>query len=107
MYIGWIVAIVLRDFARHLAMAKSDCIQASQMYNWLQCTRLAMTRHLQMYNWLSVRDFGNDQASSDVQLAKCTRFWQSSDVQLAGLWHPGIHNWKCTIGLTSCTRFWQ
>ena len=30
---------------------------------------VAMARHLQMYNWLSVRDFGNDQASSDVQLA--------------------------------------
>ena len=27
-----------------------------------------MARHLQMYNWLSVRDFGNDQTSSDVQL---------------------------------------
>ena len=46
--------------------------------------------NLQMYNWLSVRDFGYGQASSDVQLAtvyeilarssdvqlaKCTRFW--------------------------------
>ena len=50
------------------------------MYNWLSGTRfrctiglvyeiVAMARHLQMYNWLSVRDFGNDQASSDVQLA--------------------------------------
>ena len=28
-----------------------------------------MAKHFQMYNWLSARDFGNDQASSDVQLA--------------------------------------
>ena len=51
------------------------------MYNWLSqwpvaSSDVAMTRHLQMYNWLSVRDCGYGQASSDVQLAKCTRFWQ-------------------------------
>ena len=57
------------------------------MYNWLSVRDFGNDRHLQMYNWLSVRDFGNDQASSDVQLAKCTRFWQ---------W-PGIL--RCTIGL--------
>ena len=39
-----------------------------------------------MYNWLSVRDCGNDQASSDVQLASvrdCGNDQASSDVQLA------------------------
>ena len=55
-----------------------------------------------MYNWLSVRDFGNDQASSDVQFSV-----RDCDEILAMTRHLQMYNWLSGRdfgnGQASCT----